>query len=240
VISVVARLHVPLDLARKRAIFGAMSQRRRRRRTPTKMDRVPEEAAVSGNAQETTPDELNVQARDGESDAAEAAETSSEAPYRSTDRLPTTDWLDGEPLTTAMISRYFKLTAVMLGLNVVLAGVSVIALFRHPGEPRTIVVAAPPTAPAQPAPLPPPPPSTQAATLPAAAEPSKPTTVTPRAHPATPAPTVEKVPLLGVPSTKRSILASAAAPKRLVVTPAKSTPADSEDEAPGVHLAERW
>jgi hypothetical protein len=132
----------------------------------------------------------------------------------------------------------------MLGLNVVLASVSVIALFRHPSEPRTIVVAAPPppTAPAQPAALPPLLPSTQAATLPEEAKAEKPSINAPRAYPATPTPTVEKVPLLGVPSTKRSLVV-AAAPKRLAVTPAKSTPAaseNSEDEAPGVHLAERW
>jgi hypothetical protein len=216
------------------------------------MDRVPEQAAVSANAQETTTDEMNVQARDDESDAEQTTETSSEAPYRSTDRLPTTDWLDGEPLTTAVITRYFKLTAVMLGLNVVLASVSVIALFRHPGEPRTIVVAAPPTAPAPPTILPSPPPSTQVATPPEAAKPDKPTTNAPRAFPATPSPTVEKVPLLGAPAAKRSMVASAAAPRRLAVTPAKNTlPASegsqgsqgsqgSEDEAPGVHLAERW
>jgi len=231
-----------------------MSQRRRRRRTPTTMDRAPEQNIASENAQETTIDEQNVQARDdrGDSDGRDdrpdslPVETPSEAPSRSTDRLPTTDWLDGEPLTSAVITRYFKLTAVMLGLNVVLASVSVIALFRQPSETRTIVVAAPPTAPAQPTVLASPPAGPQAATPPEAAKADKPATSAPRAFPATPTPTVEKAPLLGVPSTKRSGLASAAAPKRPSVATAKSAPSasatsqGSEDEAPGVHLAERW
>jgi len=223
-----------------------MSQRRRRRRTPTKMDRAPEQASVSDNAQETATDEINVQALESDNHAEEAAEAPyeapAEAPCRSTDRLPTTDWLDGEPLTAAVIRRYFKLTAVMLGLNVVLASVSVIALFRRPSEPRTIVVAAPPTAPAPPVAVASPPPSTQAPTPPEAAKPDKPATNAPRSLPGTPTPTVEKIPLLGVPSTKRSILASASAPKRVAVTTPKSTPpaAETSDEAPGVHLAERW
>ena len=231
-----------------------MSQRRRRRRTPTKMDRAPEPAGVSvpDHAPEATAVEMNTLARDGEGDTDEASEPSSEAPCRSTDRLPTTDWLDGEPLSTALISRYFKLTAVMLGLNVVLASVSVIALFRHPGEPRTIVVAAPPAPPAQPIVLPSPPPSTQAASPPETVKPERPSTNAPRAFPSTPTPTVEKVPLLGAPSAKRAMVASAVAPKRLAVTTAKNAPSastdsqgsqgsqGSEDEAPGVHLAERW
>jgi hypothetical protein len=233
------------------------------------MDRAPEQDIASENAQETTIDEQNVQARDG-SDGSDGSdgrggrddsdgrddgddgqdrqpvETPPEAPSRSTDRLPTTDWLDGEPLTSAIITRYFKLTAVMLGLNVVLAGVSVIALFRQPSEPRTIVVAAPPIALAQPTVLASPPAVTQAATPPEAAKADKPATSAPRAFPATPTPTVEKAPLLGVPSTKRSGLASAVAPKRPPVATAKSatsasaTSQGSEDEAPGVHLAERW
>jgi hypothetical protein len=231
-----------------------MSQRRRRRRTPTTMDRAPEQNIASENAQQTTIDEQNVQASDGRDDRDDRddrqdslpVETLPEAPSRSTDRLPTTDWLDGEPLTSAIITRYFKLTAVMLGLNVVLASVSVIALFRQPSEPRTIVVAAPPTAPAQPTVLASPPAAPQAATPPEAAKADKPATSAPRAFPATPTPTVEKAPLLGVPSTKRSGLASAAAPKRPSVATAKSAPSasatsqGSEDEAPGVHLAERW
>jgi hypothetical protein len=218
------------------------------------MDRAPEQNIASENAQQTTIDEQNVQASDGRDDRDDRddrqdslpVETLPEAPSRSTDRLPTTDWLDGEPLTSAIITRYFKLTAVMLGLNVVLASVSVIALFRQPSEPRTIVVAAPPTAPAQPTVLASPPAAPQAATPPEAAKADKPATSAPRAFPATPTPTVEKAPLLGVPSTKRSGLASAAAPKRPSVATAKSAPSasatsqGSEDEAPGVHLAERW
>jgi hypothetical protein len=218
-----------------------MSQRRRRRRTPTVMDRVPEpQASVSETPLETATDEASAQACDsGDDQPADLAPP----PSRSTDRLPTTDWLDGEPLTTAMITRYFKLTAVMLGLNVVLASVSVVALFRPPSEPRTIVVAAPTPAPAQPAVLPSPPlPSTQAPSPPAT-NPEPPVPPAPRAFPATPAPTVEKTPLLGAPPSKRSVLASAATPKRPPVATVKISPpapAASEDEAPGVHLAERW
>jgi hypothetical protein len=219
------------------------------------MDQVSEQASVSDNTQEPSTaemnepsresGEMNVQSSESTNAAELAAETSSTAPSRSTDRLPTTDWLDGDPeptLTSAMISRYFKLTAVMLGLNAVLASVSVIALFRRPSEPRTIVVAAPP-APAQPIVLPPPPPSPQAVAPPEAARTEKPATNPLRALPGTPSPTVEKIPLLGVPSTKRTLLAPGTAPKRLAATPVKSAPSASEnsdDEGPAVHLAERW
>lgn len=180
---------------------------------------------------------------DGDAGIASAtAELAAEVPAFDARPASDEDVLDTVP-SAAMISRYFKLTAAMVGLNVVLASVSVIALLR---QPRTIVVAAPPapakvtTPPIVPAPAGPPSAATEPLTPAVRAPSTAPALPT---SPPPPLPSFDRIPLLGEPASKR-ILAPPVKAKRTAVATVKNAPVEAADESDaepyGVHLAERW
>jgi hypothetical protein len=129
----------------------------------------------------------------------------------------------GEERGATTLARYFKLTLVMAGFNMLVASASLVMVFSHSAKPQTIVVTAPTVSPA-PAAAPKPPqmekaavasaPMSLAPTLPSALVPAPlPPAKTPLLGRAPSAPT--RIPLLGRPRS---------APKRSVATSAPRAP----------------
>ena len=146
-----------------------------------------------------------------------------------------------EQRTTDVLARYFKVTLVMVGLNMLVAGASVATLIKFATTTHTVVVTAPPP----PAPVPPPavekppagekpaPPPAAALAGPGPAAPSSPAKLQLLGGPPLPA---------GKPAAKPSPARSARAPvmpapKRLV-TFAEKTPEAAAPEPS--RLTERW
>jgi hypothetical protein len=154
-----------------------------------------------------------------------------------------------EQRTTDLLARYFKVTLVMVGLNMLLAGASVATLIKFASRTQTVVVTqpplSPPPAPARPPAAPAAPAVVQAVSPPVPAAPAE------AARPAPPPPA--KVPLLGAPprvAAKPATLSSPArsAPARSArasIMPAPRTPATfaqkaiEEDDSGPTHT-ERW
>lgn len=123
----------------------------------------------------------------------------------------------GEERTTGALARYFKLTLVLAGLNMVVATASVVMLFSRVDRPPTIVVASPaPVA----APAPQPPPVEQAVApetvSPAPTSPALPAALPPAPPPPSRAPMLgpaSRTPLLGQPPSASRRAAVASAPR---------------------------
>ncbi len=152
----------------------------------------------------------------------------------------------GEQRAATMFSRYFRLTLAMVGLNMVIAGASVVTLFRHGRDPRTVVVQVPRPAPAMPVACPAVPPSVPPAVAapaalqvpPALAAPTEPApapqaSAVRRIHPAT-------RPLRTATGRTHSAHARAS---QVAAAPSESpsSPDDEPASAPEhLRLAERW
>jgi hypothetical protein len=147
-----------------------------------------------------------------------------------------------EERTSTTLARYFKVSLVMAGLNMVVAGISVSLLFSHSDRVQTVVAAPPLSQPshsvpslpaASPAPMPvPPAPVPAAATIPVTAEPAPatPTTTTPVTEAEAPAKPA-KIKLLGEshsPIRKRRSATPPTRAQRLVSRPAPVMTSPSE------------
>jgi hypothetical protein len=133
----------------------------------------------------------------------------------------------GEERTAGALARYFRLTLVLAGLNMVVATASVIMLFARADKPPTIVVA-PPAPVAAPAP---PPPSVERNVVPETILPASisPALLPPAPSPPSRAPSLgppapgSRMPLLGQPSAARRA-AMASAPRAPRVASPKPPP----------------
>jgi len=152
---------------------------------------------------------------------------------------------DSEQRTTDVLARYFKVTLVMVGLNMLVAGASVATLIKFATRTQTVVVTGSPPPP--PAPLPAPPvvekaPAIEPPVSPAAAR------ALARDRPPVPSPP-PKIQLLGGPfrpATKPAPLPSPArsarapgmpTPKKPVTFAAKAAEADALESS---RMTERW